>query len=66
MNEIASNEFHNDLSSIVGSARKNAYQKVDRILVIRNWLLGKSIAEELTGAHGERYGEKSFPSLPGH
>lgn len=54
MNETASNEFHNDLSSIVGSARKNAYQKVDRILVIRNWLLGKSIAEELTGAHGER------------
>lgn len=58
MNETASNEFHNDLSSIVGSARKNAYQKVDRILVIRNWLLGKSIAEELTGVHGERSGEK--------
>ena len=63
MNETASNEFHNDLSSIVGSARKNAYQKVDRILVIRNWLLGKSIAEELTGAHGERSGEKIVSEL---
>ena len=37
---------------------------VDRILVIRNWLLGKRIAEkELSGTHADRYGEKIISEL---
>ena len=64
MDEIVSEEFYNDLSSIIESARKSAYQMVDRILVIRNWLLGKRIAEEeLSGTHAERYGEKIVSEL---
>ena len=46
MDGIISIEFYNDLSSIIESSRKSAYQMVDRILVIRNWLLGKRIAEK--------------------
>ena len=64
MDEIVSREFYNDLSSIIESASKSAYQMVDRILVIRNWLLGKRIAEEeLSGTHAERYGEKIVSEL---
>ena len=61
---IISIEFYNDLSSIIESSRKSAYQMVDRILVIRNWLLGKRIAEkELSGTHADRYGEKIISEL---
>lgn len=64
MDEIVSRDFYNDLSSIIESASKSAYQMVDRILVIRNWLLGKRIAEEeLSGTHAERYGEKIVSEL---
>ena len=64
MDGIISIEFYNDLSSIIESSRKSAYQMVDRILVIRNWLLGKRIAEEeLSGTHAERYGEKIVAEL---
>ena len=64
MDKIITREFYNDLSSIIESSRKSAYQMVDRILVIRNWLLGKRIAEEeLSGSHADRYGEKIVPEL---
>ncbi len=64
MDGIISIEFYNDLSSIIESSRKSAYQMVDRILVIRNWLLGKRIAEEeLSGTHADRYGEKIVSGL---
>ena len=64
MDGIISREFYNDLSSIIESSRKSAYQTVDRILVIRNWLLGKRIAEEeLSGTHADRYGEKIVSEL---
>ena len=64
MDGIISREFYNDLSSIIESSRKSAYQMVDRILVIRNWLLGKRIAEEeLSGTHADRYGEKIVSEL---
>ncbi len=64
MDEIISREFFNDLSSIIESASKSAYQMVDKILVIRNWLLGKRIAEEeLSGTHAEKYGEKIVSEL---
>lgn len=35
-----------DISKIVESAQRYAYQSVDRILVIRNWLLGRRIVIE--------------------
>lgn len=64
MNEMVSRKFIEDLSSIIESARKSAYRAVDRILVIRNWLLGKRIAEEeLKGTHADRYGEKIISEL---
>ena len=64
MDGIISIEFYNDLSSIIESSRKSAYQMVDRILVIRNCLLGKRIAEkELSGTHADRYGEKIISEL---
>ena len=64
MRESGSQELFTDLSSIIESARKSAYQAVDRILVLRNWLLGKRIAEEeLTGTHADRYGEKIVSNL---
>lgn len=64
MDGIISIEFYNDLSSIIESSRKSAYQMVDRILVIRNWLLGKRIAEEeLSGTYADRYGEKIISEL---
>ena len=64
MNEIILSKFYEDLSSIIESAQKSAYQAVDRILVIRNWLIGKRIAEEeLSGTHAERYGEKIVSNL---
>ena len=59
MNEIVSREFYNDLNTIIESSSKSAYLMVDRMLVVRNWLLGKRIAEEeLSGTHADRYGEK--------
>lgn len=46
-----------DSQRIIESARGAAYQSVDRILVLRNWLLGKRISEEnLSGSRSERYG----------
>lgn len=67
MRESGSQELFTDLGSIIESARKSAYQAVDRILVIRNWLLGKRIAEEeLTGTHADRYGEKIVSDLADH
>ena len=64
MDGIISIEFYNDLSSIIESSCKSAYQMVDRILVIRNWLLGKRIAEEeLSGTYADRYGEKIISEL---
>ena len=67
MRESGSQELFTDLSSIIESARKSAYQAVDRILVIRNWLLGKRIAEEeLAGTHADRYGEKIVSDLADH
>ena len=64
MNDMVSREFYDDLSTIIESARKSAYQTVDRILVVRNWLLGKRIAEEeLVGTRADRYGEKIVSEL---
>lgn len=53
-----------DSQRIIESALHTAYNAVDRILVVRNWLLGKRISEEnMTGSRSERYGEKIIPEL---
>ena len=59
-----SQELYEDLSSIIESAQRSAYQTVDRILVLRNWLLGRRIAKEsMSGTHAERYGENIITEL---
>ena len=58
------NKLYEDVSSIIESAQRSAYQAVDRILVLRNWLLGRRIAEEnMSGTHAERYGESIISTL---
>ena len=46
-----------DTSKIIETAQKTAYHAVNQVLVVRNWLLGKQIAEEeLKGSGEENYG----------
>lgn len=46
-----------DTSKIIETAQKTAYHAVNQVLVVRNWLLGKRIAEEeLKGSGEENYG----------
>ena len=47
----------------IESAQRAAYRSVDFILVMRNWLLGKRIAEEnMSAARVDRYGEGNIVS----
>ena len=53
-----------DSIKIIESAQRTAYQAVDRVLVLRNWLLGKRISEEnMRGTRVERYGAKIIADL---
>ncbi len=54
-----------DSSKIIESARDVAYRAVNVVLVQRNWLLGKRIAEELLGeqTREELYGQKIITDL---
>lgn len=57
MNYLPSRGLLRDTQEIIESAQRAAFQAVDRILVLRNWLLGKRIADEvLIGTREERYG----------
>ena len=38
--------FVSDLKSIAGETRRQAYRAADRILVVRNWLIGWRIVEQ--------------------
>jgi len=59
-----SGDILKDASSIIESAQRYAFKAVDRTLVIRNWLLGKRIAEEELGGEGRaEYGRKTIASL---
>ncbi|MBP3730863.1 MAG: hypothetical protein J6I40_05255 [Mailhella sp.] len=52
-----SGDLFQDAAKIIESAQQVAYRAVDRVLVLRNWLLGKRISEnELKGDRQERYG----------
>ncbi len=53
-----------DLGSIIEQARSAAYRAVDVVLVYRNWLIGKRIAEEeLKGAGRAAYGTSQLAAL---
>ena len=60
----SSGDILKDASYIIESAQRYAFKAVDRTLVIRNWLLGKRIAEEeLEGEDRAEYGRKTIVSL---
>lgn len=51
--------FVSDLKSIAGEARRQAYRAADRLLVIRNWLIGWRIVEqEQAGKERAEYGKR--------
>ncbi len=53
-----------DIKTIINSARMQAYQAVNTALVLRNWLLGRRIAEEeLNGENRAEYGAKIISTL---
>lgn len=61
---VETTDISSDVAHIIELAQRTAYRAVDQILVIRNWLLGKRIAEEgLTGSSKERYGAQIIVSL---
>lgn len=61
--EVSSNLLH-DLSVIIDEARHKAYAAVNIVMVQRNWLLGKRIAEEeLRGEDRAEYGAKIIEEL---
>lgn len=50
------NNIANDIGEIILSAQQTAYRTVDAILLQRNWLIGKRIAEdELNGKTERKY-----------
>ena len=68
MNELVkyqkTEDFSEDIYSIIEGAQQVASTSVNITLVLRNWLLGKRIAEEnFNGSRAERYGEKIIPEL---
>ena len=54
-----------DAKLIIDSAQRSAHQAVNVALVVRNWLLGRRIAEEELGGDTrlELYGRKVVPML---
>ena len=53
-----SGDVFSDIKSIIEVSRKQAYRFVDLILLRRNWLMGKRIAEEelINGNRADNYG----------
>ena len=53
-----------DAKTIIENAQRSAFRTVDSILVLRNWLLGKRIAdEELKGEDRAEYGAEIISNL---
>ena len=58
------NNIYEDITSIVNQANGIAYKTVNVLLVERNWLLGKRIAEEeLKDNRKENYGKEIISEL---
>ena len=54
-----------DAEKIIEVTQKTAFRAVDRILILRNWLLGKRIfEEELQGEDRAAYGRRSSSNSP--
>ena len=62
---INSNNLFTDTIAIIESAKRVAYRSVNVVLVQRNWLLGKRIAEEQLGdqTREELYGQNIVTNL---
>ena len=62
---IKSPNLFADASTIIETARNVAYRSVNVVLVRRNWLLGKRIAEEQIGeqTRDELYGKSLIQNL---
>lgn len=57
-------DLFQDAAGIIDSARQCAYRAVDAALVVRNWLLGRRIAEDVLGDEGRAdYGAKTLVTL---
>ena len=54
MDEIVSEEFYNDLSSIIESARKSAYQMADRMFIRSTAVWQTYCREKTAGTHANR------------
>ena len=58
------NDLVQDICGIIDSAQDHAYQTVNSTLVLRNWFIGKRIAEEsLGGDDRATYGVAVINSL---
>ncbi len=61
---VKSNDIVADVKSIIVDAQKQAYSAVNVSLVVRNWLLGRRIAEEeLQGEGRAEYGAKIIKNI---
>lgn len=59
-----SKDIGSDIRSIILSARDKAYRSINKELVMRNWLIGRRIAEEeLAGDNSENYGRRVIKQL---
>lgn len=57
-------DMYSDTAQIVETAQRYAYKAVDNILTLRNWMIGKRIAEEtLKGAERAEYGTTVMKNL---
>lgn len=63
MNIDFSDNLLNDVKVIIEQAKVSAYRSVDYILVCRNWLLGKRIAEEELKGERATYGAQTIKTL---
>ena len=53
-----------DASYIIERSQKAAYRAVNQVLVVRNWLLGRRIADEIMDSNGKAgYGDDTINSL---
>lgn len=60
----SSNDILADICGIIDNSRRFAYRAVDTVLVIRNWYIGKRIAEEeLKGDNRAEYGAEIIKNL---
>ena len=61
---FSSSNIVKDSCAIIDAAQKTAYKTVDRILVVRNWLIGKRISQDiLEGQDRAEYGAKTIRLL---